>query len=119
MTFSKAEPDRASPIAPDTERERREQQKQQQEERESANGRRRQPQDACACKAGSSCTAASTSGITYPLTVSGTATKFFNAAVNSGLGKIDVTPTLDVFIPGNAFAGTYTSTVTLAAATGP
>ena len=74
---------------------------------------------ASACKAGSTCTAASSSGITYPLTVTGTAAKFFNAAVNSGLGKIDVTPTVDVVIPGNAYAGTYTSTVTLAAATGP
>ena len=72
-----------------------------------------------ACKAGSTCTPASSSGITYPLTVTGTAAKFFNAALNSGLGKIDVTPTVDVVIPGNAFAGTYTSTVTLAAATGP
>jgi hypothetical protein len=72
-----------------------------------------------ACKAGSTCTAASSSGITYPLTISGTAAKFFNAAVNSGLGKIDVTPTVNVVIPGNAFAGTYTSTVTLAATTGP
>lgn len=72
-----------------------------------------------ACKAGNSCTAASSSGITYPLTLDGTATKFFNAAVSSGLGKIDVTPTIDVVIPGNAFAGSYTSTVTLAATTGP
>jgi hypothetical protein len=72
-----------------------------------------------ACKAGNSCTAASSSGITYPLTVSGTASKFFNAAVSSGLGKVDVTPTIDVVIPGNAYAGSYTSTVTLAAATGP
>jgi hypothetical protein len=74
---------------------------------------------AAACKAGSSCTAASSSGITYPLTIGGTGSKFFNAAVSSGLGKIDVTPTVDVVIPGNAYAGTYTSTVTLAAATGP
>jgi hypothetical protein len=74
---------------------------------------------ASACHAASTCTAASSSGITYPLTVSGTATKFFNAALNSGLGKVDVTPTVDVSIPGNAFAGTYTSTVTLAATTGP
>jgi hypothetical protein len=74
---------------------------------------------AAACKAGNSCTAAGSSGITYPLTIGGTASKFFNAALNSGLGKIDVTPTVDVVIPGNAFAGTYTSTVTLAAATGP
>jgi hypothetical protein len=72
-----------------------------------------------ACHAGGTCTAASSSGITYPLTMSGTATKFFNAAVDSGLGKVDVTPTVDVSIPGNAFAGTYTSTVTLAATTGP
>src|SRR6478735_7665330 len=43
------------------------------------------------CKAGNSCTAATSSGITYPLTVNGTAAKLFNAAVNTGLGKIDVT----------------------------
>jgi hypothetical protein len=74
---------------------------------------------ASACHAGSTCTAASSSGITYPLTISGTAAKFFNAATTSGLGKVDVTPTIDVIVPGNAFAGTYTSTVTLAATTGP
>ena len=71
-----------------------------------------------ACHAGSSCTAA-TNAIGYPLTVTGSAAKFFNAAVNTGLGKVDVTPTVDVLIPGNTFAGTYTSTVTLAVATGP
>jgi hypothetical protein len=70
------------------------------------------------CKAGSSCTNA-TSSITPPVTVSGTAAKFFNATANTGLGKIDVTPTIQVAIPGNAYAGTYTSTVTLAATTGP
>jgi hypothetical protein len=74
---------------------------------------------ASACKAGSTCTAASSSGIAYPLTITGTAAKFFSAAINSGLGKIDVTPTVEVVIPGNAFAGAYTSTVTLAATTGP
>jgi WxL domain surface cell wall-binding len=74
---------------------------------------------ASACHSGSTCTAASSSGITYPLTIGGTASKFFNSAVNSGLGKVDVTPSVDVVIPGNAYAGTYTSTVTLAAATGP
>jgi archaellum component FlaG (FlaF/FlaG flagellin family) len=74
---------------------------------------------AAACHSGSTCTAASSSGITYPLTIGGTASKFFNAAVSTGLGKVDVTPSIDVLIPGNAFAGTYTSTVTIAAATGP
>jgi putative surface cell wall-binding protein len=72
-----------------------------------------------ACHTGSTCTAATSSGITYPLTVTSTAAKFFNAASNTGLGKIDVTPTVQVAIPGNAYAGTYNSTVTLAAATGP
>ena len=74
---------------------------------------------AAVCKAGNSCTAPTSSGITYPLTVSGTASKLFNAAANTGLGKIDVTPTFAVSIPGNAYAGTYTSTVTLAAVSGP
>jgi putative surface cell wall-binding protein len=72
-----------------------------------------------ACKAGSTCTLATSSGITYPLTIGTTAAKFFSAALNTGLGKIDVTPTINVSIPGNAYAGTYTSTVTLAATTGP
>jgi len=72
-----------------------------------------------ACKAGNSCTAATSSGVTYPLVLTGTAAKFYNAAVSTGLGKFDVTPSIDVSIPGNAYAGTYTSTVTLAAATGP
>ena len=72
-----------------------------------------------ACHSGSSCTSATNSGVTLPLTVTGTAAKFFNAAANTGLGKIDVTPTVQVAVPGNAYAGTYTSTVTLAAATGP
>ena len=71
------------------------------------------------CHSGSSCTAATSSGITYPLTVGAVASKFFNAALNTGLGKIDVTPTFSVLIPGNAYAGTYTSTVTLASTTGP
>ena len=72
-----------------------------------------------ACHAASTCTAATSSGITYPLTIGTTAAKFFNAALNTGLGKVDVTPTINVAIPGNAYAGTYTSTVTIAAATGP
>ena len=72
-----------------------------------------------ACHSGSSCTAATSSGISYPLTITGTAAKFFNAALNTGMGKIDVTPTIQVAIPGSAYAGTYTSTVTLATATGP
>ena len=72
-----------------------------------------------ACHSGSSCTAATNSGISLPLTINGTAAKFFNAALNTGLGKLDVTPTIDIAIPGNSYAGTYTATLTLAATTGP
>ena len=71
------------------------------------------------CQAGSSCTAAVNSGVTLPLTISAVAAKFFNAAALSGLGKLNITPTIAVAIPGNAYAGTYTSTVTLAATAGP
>ncbi|HEV7641543.1 MAG TPA: WxL domain-containing protein [Gaiellaceae bacterium] len=71
-----------------------------------------------ACVGGNACTAA-TNAVSYPITLSGTAAKFFNASANTGLGKVNVTPTIDVAIPGNAFAGTYTSTVTLAAVSGP
>jgi hypothetical protein len=72
-----------------------------------------------ACKSGSTCTPATSSGIAYPLTIGTTAAKFFSAALNTGLGKMDVTPTINVTIPGNAYAGNYTSTVTLAIALGP
>ena len=71
-----------------------------------------------ACQGGNTCTAA-TNAISYPLTLSGTAAKFFNSAADSGMGKVNVTPSVDVAIPGNAYAGTYTSTVTLAAVSGP
>lgn len=71
-----------------------------------------------ACHAGGTCTAA-TNSVTYPITLSATAAKFFDAAANTGMGKIDVTPTVAVSIPGNSYAGTYTSTVTVAAVSGP
>jgi hypothetical protein len=72
-----------------------------------------------ACHSGSTCTAATNSVTGYPLTLSGTAVKVFNATSGSGLGKVDVTPTVQVAIPGNAYAGTYTSTVTVSAVAGP
>jgi hypothetical protein len=70
------------------------------------------------CLGGSSCTAAA-NAIGYPLTVTGVATKFYNAAAATGMGKVNVTPTVNVTIPGNAFIGTYTSSVTLAVVSGP
>jgi hypothetical protein len=45
--------------------------------------------------------------------------KFFNAAANTGMGQFTITPTIGVFVPQNTFAGTYTSTLTIAIVTGP
>jgi hypothetical protein len=47
------------------------------------------------------------------------AVKLFNAAANTGMGSFTVTPTVQVAIPANTFAGTYTSTVTVAVVSGP
>ncbi len=48
-----------------------------------------------------------------------TAVKLFNAAANRGMGGFTVTPTVQVAIPANTYAGTYTSTVTVAVVSGP
>jgi hypothetical protein len=45
--------------------------------------------------------------------------KFFIAAAETGMGKFTVTPTVGVSLPANTYAGTYTSTVTLASVSGP
>jgi hypothetical protein len=61
---------------------------------------------------------------TYPIAVpaAGTApaaVKIFNTSANNGMGKFTITPTIGVTVPQNAFAGSYTSTVTLSVVTGP
>ncbi|HWB22173.1 MAG TPA: WxL domain-containing protein [Gaiellaceae bacterium] len=78
---------------------------------------------ASACVAGGTCTNPASS-ISYPLTVPAAATaptavKLFNAAANSGLGRFTITPSINVTIPGNSYAGSYTSTLTIAAVSGP
>ena len=76
------------------------------------------------CAGGTTCTNP-TNAVTYPLAVpaggSGppTAVKLFNAAANTGMGGFTVTPTVQVAIPANTYAGTYTSTVTVAVVSGP
>ena len=62
--------------------------------------------------------------MTYPVAVPAastppTAVEFFNAAANTGMGKFTTTPTVGVFVPQSSFAGTYTSTLTLAIVSGP
>jgi hypothetical protein len=77
-----------------------------------------------ACNSAYANCSAPTNAVTYPLTVlagSGppTATKFFDAASGTGAGVFTVTPTITVSVPQNTFAGTYTSTLTLAIVSGP
>ena len=65
-----------------------------------------------------------TNSVTYPVSVPAgavapTAVKFFNAGATTGMGDFTVSPTVTVAIPANAYAGTYTSTVTLAVVSGP
>jgi hypothetical protein len=62
--------------------------------------------------------------ISYPVAVPAGTTppspaKFFDAAPGSGAGLFTVTPTVEVSIPQNSFAGTYTSTLTISIASGP
>ena len=76
-----------------------------------------------ACAVSTTCTSP-TNATGYPLTVPAaaappTAVKLFNAAANTGLGNFTLTPTVQVAIPANTFAGTYTSTITLAVVSGP
>jgi hypothetical protein len=68
-----------------------------------------------------SCTSHPSNSVTYPiaLTAGEAPVKFFNAAPATGTGTFTVTPTVRVGIPANAYAGSYTSTLTVALATGP
>lgn len=73
---------------------------------------------------GGHCTNPDDTGISYPVGVPAGASappavKFFDAATNTGLGKFTITPTVAIAIPGNIYAGIYTSTVTIALSIGP
>lgn len=64
-----------------------------------------------------------TNAITYPLAVpaggAANPVKYFNAAADTGMGEFTLTPTVEVTIPANTYAGTYSSTLTLASVSGP
>jgi hypothetical protein len=64
-----------------------------------------------------------TNSVSYPATVplgtSVTAASFFNAALNTGMGKFDLNVPYNLTIPANTFAGTYTSTLTVSLVSGP
>jgi hypothetical protein len=76
-----------------------------------------------ACDSASVCTPA-VNTITYPYALPAaasppTATKMFNAAAGTGMLNQTVTATWRLAIPGNTFAGTYTSTWTISLVSGP
>ena len=70
-----------------------------------------------ACQTG--CTTSPTNSVGYPISLSTTAQKAYNAAVNTGRGTFTVTNTFQVTYPSNIITGTYATTVTLAGSTGP
>jgi hypothetical protein len=73
------------------------------------------------CQASQSCTAAPQNVITYPVGVPVTpnSAAFYNAQPGSGIGAFDVTATLALTVPANAYHGIYTNTITLALSVGP
>lgn len=62
---------------------------------------------------------APTNSVTWPIALTGTAQKIENAAANTGKGTVNLTANLTMPISGNMFAGSYTSTLTLAIVSGP
>jgi hypothetical protein len=65
-----------------------------------------------------------TNSITPPIGVPAgstppTAVKYFNASASTGTGKFTNTPAVDVAVPASTAVGSYTSTLTLAAVSGP
>jgi hypothetical protein len=60
--------------------------------------------------------------IGYPVPMPASApapVKVFNADQATGMGVFSLTPTVAVSIPGNAYAGTYVSTLAVAIISGP
>jgi hypothetical protein len=73
-----------------------------------------------ACAAGNGCTSpASSTPIATPVYATGAATPFYSDDVNAGMGISNVGTDLNLFVPGNTYAGTYQSVVTLAVVSGP
>ncbi len=76
------------------------------------------------CTGGQICTTMPQNAVTYPVTVPAdnpapTAVKFYNASAVSGVGTFDLSTTIKITLPANAYAGIYTSTITLAYISGP
>jgi hypothetical protein len=58
-------------------------------------------------------------GVSYPITMSGSAQTVYNATANTGTGDFDIASTFRLTVPAKTIKGTYSSTVTLSGSTGP
>jgi hypothetical protein len=67
----------------------------------------------------SSCTSAPVNSIAWPVPIGSSDITFFNAANATGVGNWRVTPTIEVPVPANARAGTYTTTLITSLVSGP
>jgi hypothetical protein len=78
---------------------------------------------AIACDAAAPCSLP-TNAIVFPVGVPAAAAapaavKFYNASANTGEGRVDMTIALAALVAQNAYAGTYSSTVTISIVSGP
>ena len=76
------------------------------------------------CASGSTCllpsNSVSNSNLAVPAgSTAPSAVKFFNATSSTGRGTINVNASVQVAVPANVLAGSYTSTLTVAAVAGP
>lgn len=76
------------------------------------------------CTSGQVCVSNPQNSVTYPVAIPAGSTepaaaKFYNAQALSGVGTFDLSATIAIAIPANAYAGTYSSTITLAYVSGP
>jgi hypothetical protein len=60
-----------------------------------------------------------TNSVTWPVALTSTPSKIYNAAANTGQGTVSLTSTYQVSYPANALPGTYSTTIAYAVATGP
>lgn len=79
---------------------------------------------AIVCNSGSTCSAPVNSVAYSPLVIPAgptapNAVKFFSATANTGLGSFTITPTINLLIPANTYAGSYSSSVSVAVVSGP
>lgn len=75
---------------------------------------------AIACNPGSTCSLAPTSHATpLPVPANQAPVPFVSAARNKGMGSFTITPTVQITIPASTYAGSYKSTVTVTAISGP